>query len=602
MADSGFNTPYRGQEKLIVAFDIGSTQSAVSFMHAYNGSIPTVRMVTRWPGQPSGSGDSKIPTIVAYKNGTPVVCGVEAQDYVADDAYEIAKWFKLHLHPDSMKVSDQPPEYGSSETAQIRIPELPSGVTLMQVYVAFMSYIFKATEDFFAGTTPNGVAIWQRLQHDMVIVMAIPNGWDTQQQEFLKRAAIEAGMVSSDKDADLRIEFISEAEASVHYVLQKSNNQTWLRKGVMFAVTDCGGSTIDSTLYECKSAHPRIILEEVVASECVQAGGVFVDAAAYTTLANRLRGSSHEDKDQILEMIDVFEKKTKRLFDGTQNVNTIQFGGRTQTDRPYGILNGRISLSREEMASTFDSAIVRTVNSCLKLLRGHKIQHLILVGGFGESPYLRKRLGDVFGRQGTEIVTVEEPTKKAAAEGAAIWYTKQLVIGRAARVNIGIDVCPMYDQRDKGHIARRGLMYIDADGCQRIPGRFEVWITKDFVMNSDFHKVYECRNHYADRPTTLSQFSLPILAWSGDNPTQWVTDPQGALLPKMKLLCRVEGDLTPLLPSLRQRAGPNGTRYWCLDYKVLISFGGTKLKARFQWMEGRSVREGPLSVVPGSAV
>lgn len=39
----------------------------------------------------------------------------------------------------------------------------------------------------------------------------------------------------------------------------------------------------------------------------------------------------------------------------------------------------------------------------------------MLVGGFGESPYLRKQLKDTFGSKGVEVVTVDESTKKAAA-------------------------------------------------------------------------------------------------------------------------------------------------------------------------------------------
>jgi hypothetical protein len=39
----------------------------------------------------------------------------------------------------------------------------------------------------------------------------------------------------------------------------------------------------------------------------------------------------------------------------------------------------------------------------------------LLVGGFGESPFLRKSLKSTFGSKGVEVVTVDESTKKAAA-------------------------------------------------------------------------------------------------------------------------------------------------------------------------------------------
>ncbi|KAG8814805.1 hypothetical protein FRC19_001467 [Serendipita sp. 401] len=594
--------PYKGDEKIIIAIDLGTTHSAVSFTHAYPGSVVDVRMVTKWPGQPEAAGDSKIPTLVAYKNRAVVACGAEARDYVGDEEYEVAKWFKLHLHPDSMKISDAPPAYGSNETGTptIEIPPLPTGVNLTQVYVAFLQYMFTCTKTFFETNTPNGVAIWNRLKGDMVIILATPNGWDTAQQGFMKRAAKQAGMVNSDEDADLRIEFVTEGEASVHYALARTHSQTWLRKGAMFAVTDAGGSTVDSTLYECKEVSPKLVLEEVCASECVQAGGVFVDRAAQVMLKEKLKDSRFGDDASIHDMVEIFEKKTKRLFNGTQDSNVIDFGGRRDNDRAHNIIQGKITLGKNEVASTFDDVSMRTVNSCLKLLRGRKIQHLLLVGGFGESPYLRSRLKDTFSGKGTEVVTVEEPSKKAAAEGATIWYTKQLVVARASRYTIGIDVCPPYDANNRDHVLRRSLIYNDADGRQRIPGEFEIWINKDFKMDQEFRKDYDCRNHYSTKPTSLARFSVEVLAWEGELATKWTNDGSGARLPRMRRLCIVQGDLSPLLPYLTQQNGFNGSKYWCVEYKVIITFGGTKLKARLQWTEGGRTREGPIQVVPDS--
>ncbi|KAG8792690.1 hypothetical protein FRC17_008556, partial [Serendipita sp. 399] len=317
------------------------------------------------------------------------------------------------------------------------------------VYSTFLRYMFDCTKSFFETNTPNGVAIWNRLKKDMVIVLCTPNGWDTAQQGFMKRAARQAGMVDSEEAADLRIEFVTEGEASVHYALARTHSQTWLKKGTMFAVTDAGGSTVDSTLYECKELAPRLVLEE--------AGGVFVDRQAESMLKEKLIDSRYGDDGSIHDMVEIFEKKTKRLFSGTQDSNILDFGGRRDNDREHNIIQGKITLTRNEVSRTFDEVITRTVNSCLKLLRGRKIQYLLLVGGFGESPYLRSRLKD----KGTEVVTVEEPSKKAAAEGATIWYTKQLVAARASRYTIGIGVCPAYDASDPDHVLRRDLAYDD---------------------------------------------------------------------------------------------------------------------------------------------
>lgn len=406
-----FDKPYNSEERLIIALDIGTTHSAVSFVHAYPGSQIDIRMVTRWPGQSEAAGDSKIPTMIAYKGGEAKAYGINAEEYIADDDYEVARWFKLHLHPESMKISDQSPhntDPSSVSLPTIEVPPLPNGVSLSRIYAQFMAYLFSSTKAFFENTTPNGRSIWSRLDNDMVIVIATPNGWDVSQHVFLKHAAIKAGIVRSQQEAEDRLEFVTEGEASVHYALAKTNMRTWMRKGSIFCVCDCGGSTVDSTLYECKQLLPKLTLEEVCASECVQAGGVFVDRAARQMLTIKLRNSNYGDEESLNDMELAFERKTKRLFDGTNESYVIDFGGRQDNDREFGILKGKLTLSREEVASAFNDVLRQITDSCLRLRKDRKIRHLLLVGGFGESPYLQTCLRETFGKQGTEVVTVED--------------------------------------------------------------------------------------------------------------------------------------------------------------------------------------------------
>ena len=94
----------------------------------------------------------------------------------------------------------------------------------------------------------------------------------------------------------------------------------------MFAVVDAGGSTVDSTLYQCKKITPRLILEEVCASECVQAGSVFIDRAARHMLLAKLYGGRFCDEAYIHDILGEFERKTKRKYDGTQVSLIIKFG------------------------------------------------------------------------------------------------------------------------------------------------------------------------------------------------------------------------------------------------------------------------------------
>jgi hypothetical protein len=125
------------------------------------------------------------------------------------------------------------------------------------------------TRRFFETTTANGEEIWARVRDSMVIVLAIPNIWDIREQATLRRAAIMASLVTEENASQL-LQFVTEAEASVHCALAQGPSE-WLKQRAVFAVVDCGGSTVDTTIYRCVSTSP-LGLTEVCPSECVQVG------------------------------------------------------------------------------------------------------------------------------------------------------------------------------------------------------------------------------------------------------------------------------------------------------------------------------------------
>ena len=81
-----------------------------------------------------------------------------------------------------MKISHEPPAYGTTAVPELEIPPLPKGVGLKQVYAHFLGYLFDHTRDFFKNNTVDGARIWSRLGSEVHIVLATPNGWGIQQQ------------------------------------------------------------------------------------------------------------------------------------------------------------------------------------------------------------------------------------------------------------------------------------------------------------------------------------------------------------------------------------------------------------------------------------
>jgi hypothetical protein len=130
-----------------------------------------------------------------------------------------------------------------------------------------MKYLMCHTRHFFETTTPNGAEIWARVRDSIVVMLAIPNGWDIREQATLRKAAIRASLVKEENAGQL-LQFVTEAEASAHYVLVQHPGE-WVRKKTVFAVVDCGGSTVDTTVYRCLSTDP-LSLKETCPSGCIQ--------------------------------------------------------------------------------------------------------------------------------------------------------------------------------------------------------------------------------------------------------------------------------------------------------------------------------------------
>jgi hypothetical protein len=168
---------------------------------------------------------------------------------------------KLYLHPQSLN--------SFSVGKELTFPPLPPGVNIKTIYADFLKFLYGSTGEFIRRNIQGGATTWSRLQTKTEFIFATPNGWDARQQGFLRDAAVQGGLLPA-HNADDRIGFITEAEASVHFAMAHSDSRDWMRPGVVFAILDAGGSTVDTTLYRCEAMRPHLKLKEVKGSECIQ--------------------------------------------------------------------------------------------------------------------------------------------------------------------------------------------------------------------------------------------------------------------------------------------------------------------------------------------
>ncbi|KZV99292.1 hypothetical protein EXIGLDRAFT_725904, partial [Exidia glandulosa HHB12029] len=467
------------------------------------------------------------------------------------------------------------------------------------VYADFLSFIFKHAVEFFTTSAHDGERIWSRLCDNVVIILATPNGWDSYQQGFLRDAIVVAGVLPQGFEPE-RLQFVTEAEASVHYALEHTRGGEWLTAGAHFAVLDAGGSTVDTTVYRCVSTTPKVVLEEVTGSECVQAGSVFVNRDAERLLKLKLANSKFNDAAFISAMLDVFERKTKRRFDGSDEPSVIAFGRMQDNDPSCGISRGRLTMTSDEVKLAFQNSLADIMDSCARIIeRSPKVcDTVLLVGGYSDSAYLRAILREKFAIRGIQFITADDST----------WYTKQLVQARAVRAHFAISLNEIYDDSKRSlklESERPEAKYIAADGEPKIGPVFSTVAKKHEVISVESRKTFKYAHHYASKPDIeeMRNYSMTIFAFDGDSPPDWVyVRHTKSLSPGVRRVCKIVCDLSTMYDGLKSKVNPKGQEYWTIEYDFEVSFGTTSLQAEVQWKVNNVYKKSPLQAIPDSFV
>ena len=95
---------------------------------------------------------------------------------------------------------------------------MPPNVDLQQIYSDYMKYLIQHTQNRLIDAT--GDDLWGQHGGDAEIILTHPNLWDEGQHEFLREAAIRAGLITRQR-AILNLHFVEEAEAASRYYVSK---------------------------------------------------------------------------------------------------------------------------------------------------------------------------------------------------------------------------------------------------------------------------------------------------------------------------------------------------------------------------------------------
>ncbi|XP_043084952.1 heat shock 70 kDa protein 12A-like [Puntigrus tetrazona] len=302
---------------------------------------------------------------------------------------------------------------------------------------------------------------------DVTWVLTVPAIWHAAAKQFMREAAVEAGLVTDSTPERLIIALESEAASvfckqlpSDGFIAEGEDCEEKLEQkpGSQYMVVDCGGGIIDITVHEVLDDGK---LKELHAATGNDMGGQSVDK----NIMSFLKDVFSEEIFEKFENEHPSEARNLKygiaLIKSCDDVVRIPCPSSLQTlakdkqsmesyfEDVQGAEwdDGGIFIEPEKLKSFFDtslSAIESTINQILKNTE-LKIEYMLLVGGYAQCSFLRKFMKKRFGSVYKVLCPVEP--QEVILKGAILYgKTPSVVKSRISALTYGFCICELFDE------------------------------------------------------------------------------------------------------------------------------------------------------------
>ncbi|KAL4942784.1 hypothetical protein BDV06DRAFT_211602 [Aspergillus oleicola] len=420
----------KNTDRIIVGVDYGTTFTGASYVSSKATDISEIVVITNWPG-PSRDIDTvfKTPSRIAYAAENPGL-NKERWGFQVEPGMVSYAWTKLLLDRGTplTKYDDSALEAASNIGMMLlpenKSPEVLVGDYLAEVYEHILKKIAKSITEETLRVTP--IEFW----------FTVPAIWSDRAQGATRDAAQRAGFAGTLRRPSDRLFLITEPEAAAISVLRKHASSTLggaVKAGDGVLVCDCGGGTVDITTYLVNEVRP-LKFEELCTGMGGKCGSTAVDRNFYKLMSERF-GEAFDKlpmkrKGPGSEFMRRFET-LKRDF-GVSDEQTIHVLPLNMTiddpDPKYFDEEERIVMvSSDDLRTVFDPVVDQIIQLVRKQIDDANIEagkdminRIILVGGFGDSEYLRQAFKSSFAFDGKIAITVPDIPQAAIVQGAAL--------------------------------------------------------------------------------------------------------------------------------------------------------------------------------------
>jgi len=642
---SSSNTTNQKKDSIIIGIDFGTTFSGAAWCYTGLGDRNKIKIVKSWPSNPKSL--DKVSSVLQYspKDTSKYKWGFE----VSPEAQNPLKWFKLLLHQDSgnnitplnsnnpgsdntrnstaesldsslddLDINDSAPvpaagAYTEDDTEQLgelfaTLAALPEDKTAVDVVTDYLSAVYKHTratikKDYLPSFS-------SRIGTDIPLqfVLTVPAVWSDSAKALTLKAARAAGM----DESHAKIQLVSEPEAAaIHCLRSFKETQDSLQVGDVYVIADCGGGTVDLISYEITAVEPRLCVKECVIGTGGLCGSTSlnrrfealikkrVGETEYANMSSIARGNTMRHFDDYLkptflppEYSDLNTFEDEDDFDEVASYNCPLPG---VADSPSkGIYKGHLILTVDEMKGVFEPTFTKITKLVQEqVLAAEKkaaknVTGVLLVGGFGSSPYLYKHLSaKIKSTEGNDVKILQPVDAWTAIVRGAVSYGLSLSLGdspdvsdvpsvdsRIARFSYGVCAAERFIP---GYHPSNRMVFNRWSGDFYCPGRMQWFVTMgDEIPEREPISVSFLRRcpTGADKDDLI--FTEEILC--SEQPGR---PPLEVDHPHIKHLLRFKADMSDVSRKkhfVRRRAAHGGDPYWEIRFSMLMKYQSASLE------------------------
>ncbi|KAF8469761.1 hypothetical protein BDZ91DRAFT_720982 [Kalaharituber pfeilii] len=561
------------QQKIVVGIDFGTTYSGVAW--ADSTSPQDINPIRQWPAAVGKQDNDKVPSEMVYLPDGTFKWGFQTSEQSVRKEAKILQYMKLLLDPSQAKNFLLGDPLGLTKT-RAALPENKKPVDAVADYLrAVKTHALNVLSSHF------GTDFWKVFSIEYHLT--VPAVWSESAKALTLKAANDAGLGSAN---DLIL--IAEPEAAALYCLTDLYPGL-LKVGDTFVVADCGGGTVDLVSYKVLEREPKFEVKEVAVGGGL-CGSVFLNRRFEAFIRKRL-GTTIVD--QMVRkgrpyrlMMKEFDEGLKRRFKDCDEQEVMDCPVPGLLDNAEtGIEDGFLEIHREEMRDIFEPVIQEVLQLIQKqvdsvYLSGHSVvSAILLVGGFGSSPYLYKRVKEhVLPTSGVSgDIKVLQPANawSAVARGAVVCGLQSVNIrSRQVRRNYGVSFRSPF------------ISGVDEEG-------YRVWCN----IQERYFCYYRMRWYVkkGDEVASSQKISFPFYLTFSAHESElchasplFASNSEGTQAedrsnhPNVYKVCTIKCNLNSLRNHLKECRNPTGKLYYTLDFNLVMQIHSAQLTFTFE--------------------